>query len=834
MLVALLASAAVAAPTSQPASQPADWPIALRPAVTGLKIVASNWPDASSLRQFGLDAIRLENAKTDEQKAIAIWRWVRRCTMASAGGPACEPGNSYLSEPMLILNVYGDHHCDGLSRMLAAVWQATMGLPAEKLYRAGHTMADLWWVDADGVSRYHMFDVNYGYFLYSRDGSHIVTCDEIGTDFSLSCLPSKTSKPWLEKQWWMYSAIHCQWEAARPRDMTVTLRTGEQLQRMWFALDTAPLFHEGALRSGTDPDGAGYDMGPGAGSAGIFGPFTDDWESQLAAPPVNVEVNDRKATQKDPGRPAELIYHGRLPWVTADVSVRLHVERPGTIAVDTSIDGGRAWRPASVLKDQKPGDVWLRLAKLQPAFEAAPAAGTARKGSPSRQTPIGRYDYLLRVTLDAGAALSTVDVATWFQHNPLVMPTLLPGTNKITVSGKLAPGQSLEVTYVFDDADAKDKFHVMRLENLPAAYEIKASGKAWKDVWCRSMLVRAVPADGKGDRVVRALAEPKVLPDGPMPTLDPRVLNCLTPDSYVLQPKDEQSRYKVVSEAAAWELNKGPFEPRLRTRAEYVKDLSSPDEDTRRFAAAGLIVLRDPDAWDALEKVAIADASRAKYYAVQALFWTDAKRAWPLMEKILARDPSIAFAPDATDRVEAATHLNMAAMVAALCGKAKIKAAVPLIADVLLTKSRNWPEPQWGMIRALGRIGDPAAIPTVRRFIKGGADHATVAMEALIELNDRESIPKMVDWLGLKGHHLRPETAMRGLAAFKAAGHAEDILPMLTSELPVRRSLAADALAVSGQPEIALPALKAALETEKFELARQRMAAAIKQLESRQ
>ncbi len=39
------------------------------------------------MRQFGLDAIRLSGAKTDHEKCLAVWRWVRRSTICTNGTP---------------------------------------------------------------------------------------------------------------------------------------------------------------------------------------------------------------------------------------------------------------------------------------------------------------------------------------------------------------------------------------------------------------------------------------------------------------------------------------------------------------------------------------------------------------------------------------------------------------------------------------------------------------------------------------------------------------------------------------------------------------------------
>ena len=51
------------------------------PGCEDAKVVSDRWPDGSSLRQFALDAVRISGAKTEKQKALAVFRWMRRWTM---------------------------------------------------------------------------------------------------------------------------------------------------------------------------------------------------------------------------------------------------------------------------------------------------------------------------------------------------------------------------------------------------------------------------------------------------------------------------------------------------------------------------------------------------------------------------------------------------------------------------------------------------------------------------------------------------------------------------------------------------------------------------------
>ncbi|MCG3177775.1 MAG: hypothetical protein BIFFINMI_00095 [Phycisphaerae bacterium] len=791
--------------------------VALQPAVTGLKVVSSNWPDATSLADFGRDAARIEHATTDEQRAIACWRWMRRCTTFTGSGPPCEPGQGYLSDPNLVLNVYAAHHCDGLSRLTAAIWRASRGLPAVKLYRAGHTMSELWWIDSDGVGRYHMFDNNYGYFLYDRSGSHIVSADDIGADFSLEALPSGTLRPWIEKQWWMWAWIHTAWPEPDPYDGTMNLHAGESVRRLWGNVGVP--FYANLQKGPRELDDGVYPMDFGNGVFAWSEDFASDaWRGRLAVESANAKAAGGELGQADAAAPAEVVYRGRFPYVVADVALRLAFGHAGDAAVETSIDGGRSWATQWQGQADPASPKDISLARLLP-----PTHQPAKKQF-DRRTAIGRYDYLLRLRLGGGATLRSIGCVTTVQLNHMVLPNLIPGDNAITVSGQLAAGQAVEVTYLFDDVDGKGKRSVAVADNLPFRYTIQAAGRRWADVQCRSVTVRAVPADGRGSRVVEAPAAAKVLPDGGMAELDYRVLNALVPEAPG-EVQDYAGR-TPMTEAQARAMKFAP--PRLRTTAEYVKDLASPDEDTRRFAAAGLIVLRDPAAWAPLMTLAESDVTRAKYYAIQALFWTDAKRAWPMMAAILRRDASVKYAPDVEGKTEAPTNLNLCAMVAALAGRAKIAEAVPLIAAAMVREGKWWEEPRWAMIRALGRIGDPSAMPIVRRYVNSGSsDKRVVAINAAADLGDREVVPLIEKYLEAKGWNLLPDATMGALTRLRAEGYTDRVVPHLGSDRADRRWLAADYLAECGQPDKALPPLRAALEKEMFAYARERMQRAI-------
>ncbi len=128
---------------------------------TNIKVTSDRWPDTSSLQNFGESSAKLMQASTDEEKAIALWRMIQQTTDTKYGGSiiAKEPayGISNMLDPIKLLNVYGVHYCDGLSRIMQMTWRS-LGGRAEKYYKWGHTMSDIGYREQDEEFRWHLFD----------------------------------------------------------------------------------------------------------------------------------------------------------------------------------------------------------------------------------------------------------------------------------------------------------------------------------------------------------------------------------------------------------------------------------------------------------------------------------------------------------------------------------------------------------------------------------------------------------------------------------------------------------------------------------------------------
>ena len=148
-------------------------------ALVNVSLVSNRWPDCTTLESAVRDIFRLENVedKSDQDKALALWKWFRVLVSATGGSYAYEGpmGKKVLChDPHKIFAVYGHHQCDGLSWAMAALWRAA-GYMAFDECTWGHTSAALRYRDADGLYRYHSFDPQRRYYHWDGSNNRVST-----------------------------------------------------------------------------------------------------------------------------------------------------------------------------------------------------------------------------------------------------------------------------------------------------------------------------------------------------------------------------------------------------------------------------------------------------------------------------------------------------------------------------------------------------------------------------------------------------------------------------------------------------------------------------------
>lgn len=200
-----------------------------RPAAFGgVRISNDQWPDSSTLRSFADDAIRLERARTQEEEALALYKWIAR--VMTIGGSAHEgpPGHeTYVLDTLKILNVYGNHWCDGQARLYETMWRA-LGRQSARLYipMRHHTFVELWWRDTDGHGRWHALDVNNGWFVRNEQG-WIASSEEIERNPLLVTSANQNLK--MRTKGW----LRTHQTPAPEHSMDLHIRRGERYALLW-------------------------------------------------------------------------------------------------------------------------------------------------------------------------------------------------------------------------------------------------------------------------------------------------------------------------------------------------------------------------------------------------------------------------------------------------------------------------------------------------------------------------------------------------------------------------------------------------------------------------
>jgi len=772
------------------------------PAATDVTVVCDRWPDGSDLRQFGLDAARLSGAKTDQDRAVAVWRWVRRWKMHTDGNPPTEKFKNplqskkrgYIDDPIKILNVYGTHFCDGLTRVVEAVWRA-MGHPAEKLVLGSHTMAHCYYRDADGVGRWHLFDVNFGSYIPHRSGTRLLGADGFSTDYC------KNSSQWK----------HCQHVALPTHRVELSFRPGEKLERIWGNWgkpyqDNVDLERDRRRLKDFErgPYKPSYGNGRWTYSPNLASPA---WTQGLAEPPVNMVPNALAPAR--PGRPATAVWHVRTPYIVSDAEVELQAYRKSDddlIRLHLSVDNGKTWRK---LWELPPGEIGPRYF-IVPICDKFKVTGKAPAPN-DLNSPFGRYHYRLKLELvgeerSEDCQVTAIKFHTVVQQNYFALPQLQAGRNRITVKGELAKGAALKITYVWDDPLGKGRRNVTVVEKAPWTYEILAAGKKWEDCVCRSLTVQAVPATGDGNRTL--------VKEAPSP------IHLLPP---MRPPLETRTR------GGLW---KRPIVKDLPSVTQLVAELENPAKAPE--AARALLELADPKTFEPLKRTAYeVDHQWAKDSALAALFNIDRRRARPILLDIASHPGKVTWEAYKTWKGRQITaHDRWASctlMIGTMAKQAGWKEFVPLVARVAESPKANAAH-QWSAMRLLAEFGDERATAAVKKCL-AGKDLNTRAYAALAagRTGDKSLIPRLRECLrhGYVVLRFRAAIALGQLGDKESAPALRKMLSYLADENV--RAAAAQALGDLGDAASA-GALKAAHDAEPVRWVRETMTKSLAKL----
>ena len=410
--------------------------------------------DTTNLKTMVQQIYERANARTDREKAEAIWRFyltdgrfVKPGMFYHIPGWAYEEPVGQVLDPVKLLNSYGFGLCYQDNPLLAATYEAG-GMKARVWFLTGHTVAEVFY---DGA--YHMFDSDeMGYNpigngpLKRRDVASVYQLEHDANIMTKNVTGPKTSNPnSVDNPWYpadvrandipdlaqLYTTINDNYLYAYNRDphgftMDFVLRPGERMVR-YFRPASPDLFYLPYTYNGNGkqwkilPDFANFSLKPAAGPRSEKDART--WATgkiEYRPPSLASGVATRR------GQDSIYTFSMPSPYVIIDANFAMQVslsDAQDKLVAETSVNGGRTWAESASLSGPFSGPWTAHAAELPGEYGHHNAVS-------------GSYGYLLRLSLHGASnqapSIDGLLLTTLFQLNPRTLPALTAGSNVFT------------------------------------------------------------------------------------------------------------------------------------------------------------------------------------------------------------------------------------------------------------------------------------------------------------------------------------------------------------------------------------------------------------------
>lgn len=476
------------------------------PAANAVKVTTDKTVDASSLDSIVQDVFRLSGAKTNDEKAIAIYNYFHGVEFHLE----YPKENKQTIGPLKYLNVYGWGLCGGQHTALKALFE-TAGWQCRfrGWSQPGHTTVETYYDD-----KWHWFDTFLKCYYWNKDKTAIAGQDDIVKDPSIvldavkeervpknnyvccgddpkafpnACATSKTHEPiGPEKGWTAITGRDSKYSPLLSLSPGATLRLTWGNQPGMMVSSAKRMKPEGTHGCKTkdfrsDPVlGPVYEhYGPRAFANGAF-TYAPDFAKPADLTGMtlsNAKAEGGKLVATGTG---SAVFNLNLPYPYASCRVEATFEG-GDGKVLVSTDEGKTWTdtagPKPVPADGEPSE----------PLKAAMAA-------PGDVTPFVRQKYNVSFKAEFPGTLAKFAVNAVVQHNRGVLPYLVNGKNVVTVTTKdnLLPAESvLVVTYAYQEATAPEgrkryegldvkygdaKTVTKEITQLPCTFEVDVGG----------------------------------------------------------------------------------------------------------------------------------------------------------------------------------------------------------------------------------------------------------------------------------------------------------------------------------------------------------------------
>ncbi|MGH7144522.1 MAG: hypothetical protein ACREJ2_10415 [Planctomycetota bacterium] len=488
------------------------------------------WPSNRSLGQFALDAFRLENAKTDREKAFAFYTWLQRCMLR---GPNLETddgsgGYSRNFDPLMLLMSWGSNECTGWGWVADEALNMA-GLRARRLaaHKMGHTFYEVWYRGIDGREQWHAFDPFIGWYFLNERGE-VASCEELTRNPQLVQNPLPGHAVPLGHHPERGSTTHRHQcadqlfieQPHRFEQLDWSLQKGQEVTFNWLPEAPSNVLFGNLSAAGPNArhvEGVHCDI-PEISRRGelAFPQHEPYWKNYRWAPKFLGNAND--------GRPVRWHGSGALRWKPLQQG-----RRAAAHAIQAKFENG-CLKPAGAHTFT---EVWYRF---QLPFLASyiyldydivgdggdylgfclsaddrrtiwpvemkshgPHWGVAQNGQaewaarkPSVQ---GLRDFMLRIDMFSHSenprlALQALNICVGFQHNMYVQPRLLPGANPLWLNAReLASDAKLHAEWVCQVAGEQQREAVALDRAGQADKTVRVDAKAPPDVFMTGLKI---------------------------------------------------------------------------------------------------------------------------------------------------------------------------------------------------------------------------------------------------------------------------------------------------------------------------------------------------------
>ena len=420
--------------------------------ISDVKVTTDRSIDCSSIKTIARDLYA--PCKTDQDKAIATWYFVRRMHFHWPNIPTWDSID--------LINSYGFALCGYQSTMYTQIAQAG-GLKARTMHLPGHVIAEVFYDDA-----WHMFDCQVGWYALNREGK-VASCAEMKADPTLVTKAEeekRASQPYFQcrdnpQGGTNYAAKASAGGSPKVPDnvISINLRRGESITRVW-GNESKPWFSEkgndgkpnttfleprhtctGQGIDTNDPVNWPYwrpyaqvtrvaDGKPSYGIKRTYGNGRLVYAPNLAGAEfladlpegsaVNVKAIDQGLTAAEGGKEASVVIPVNSPYIITDASLTVSAEWGETGVLTIAVKGEKGeW--SEVFKGDNKGMLKDKV------FSLKDAAFRGKK-------------YQVKVAMQcpkAEVVLSKLELTTVFINNMYALPYFMPGKNFILVTADM-------------------------------------------------------------------------------------------------------------------------------------------------------------------------------------------------------------------------------------------------------------------------------------------------------------------------------------------------------------------------------------------------------------